>query len=340
MDINHSCFANSFAGGILRLALTYSPHASDPTDTETLEQKSSEFFRSVADKVDHGLFDAGTIYISGDVCLTPSTLKWYLGQQFPGLAESNLSDRVDMALTIATQFNAPNLASLVRCLIRPNEIPLLNATRASQLLASLAYSLGRKIYQRTSPYWEDLLDLIGDFVRETPFSHRICLCTSPSGSFLSPLMSIFLGWRAAFQRLRRGRTHDYHPELVLAVHAWLDIQLKAGIDLVQYGKLEHACCSHIDTRVTCCMRWDNYKVGMARFISFTYGSEPKDWYLWVTEDFSNHFRLFWEMVEHPEWAMPGAWDSSSDALDDVIYDPDDDHIDFKWHVYTRKVNQI
>jgi hypothetical protein len=48
------------------------------------------------------------------------------------------------------------------------------------------------------------------------------------------------------------------------------------------------------------------------WISFTYGPQPSDWQFWFIEQMDESFADFWDVVEHPERAIPGSWHESDD----------------------------
>ena len=50
------------------------------------------------------------------------------------------------------------------------------------------------------------------------------------------------------------------------------------------------------------------EAGNSFSISFKYGPKPSDWQFYLIEQMDSSFEEFWNMVDHPEWAMPGAWD--------------------------------
>jgi len=52
-------------------------------------------------------------------------------------------------------------------------------------------------------------------------------------------------------------------------------------------------------------------------ITFVYEEEVSEWRFWFVEVMEDAFAEFWEMVEHPEKAVPGAWDE--DVLEEMRY---------------------
>jgi hypothetical protein len=96
----------------------------------------------------------------------------------------------------------------------------------------------------------------------------------------------------------------------------------AGVDLIEYGQTE----SRLHRKHQVKMRWGVFggilyspargkRVFTLRLISFTYGPSPEDWQFWFTEAMDISFLEFWQMVEHPEREMPGAW-NEYDYYDD------------------------
>jgi hypothetical protein len=111
----------------------------------------------------------------------------------------------------------------------------------------------------------------------------------------------------------------------------------AGVDLIEYGRRE----SRLHRKHHVKKQWDDFdedlnsstcgkRVFTLRLISFTYGLSPEDWQFWFTEAMDISFLEFWQMVEHPERGMPGAW-NEYDYYDDNISwlgDSEDDSSEF------------
>ena len=107
---------------------------------------------------------------------------------------------------------------------------------------------------------------------------------------------------------------------------WLEQLRYSGIDLRMYGRKEKSLWK--DPRVN--REWEYHEldkqgwrtgnVYRLRLINFTYGPEPEDWRFWIEPVLPNYFIQFWEMIDHPERAMPGAWEEECSAYDSDYYD--------------------
>jgi hypothetical protein len=101
--------------------------------------------------------------------------------------------------------------------------------------------------------------------------------------------------------------------LPMPLRTWLKLLKDSGVDLVEYGKTEKWVLENsymirewyyceFDKR----KRWKPF-VSHVRLINFTYGLEPDDWKFWFAPAMKDYFVDFWDMIDHPERAMPGAW---------------------------------
>ncbi|KAF7944666.1 uncharacterized protein EAE97_005299 [Botrytis byssoidea] len=94
---------------------------------------------------------------------------------------------------------------------------------------------------------------------------------------------------------------------------WLEILHDSGIDLLKYGKVEHDKLLEISIAWECYVYPQEIFDTGAHLISFVYGPAPEDWKFWYSLDepyrnYYKNFRDFWELVDHPERGMPGAWE--------------------------------
>jgi hypothetical protein len=105
---------------------------------------------------------------------------------------------------------------------------------------------------------------------------------------------------------------------------WLRVLENAGIDLEEYGLeeklqyqkglVENICVFKVADRP----KWNS---GIAiptmtiYSVLFRYGPTPSDWKFWLIEQMDDGFSEFWDMVDHPERAMPGYWDERFDEME-------------------------
>jgi hypothetical protein len=102
---------------------------------------------------------------------------------------------------------------------------------------------------------------------------------------------------------------------------WLRVLENAGIDLEEYGHKEKLLYQKGLVRNICCFKVANrlmWNSGTAMdtwriySVIFRYGPTPSDWKFWLIEQMDDGFSEFWDMVDHPERAMPGYWDERFD----------------------------
>jgi hypothetical protein len=109
------------------------------------------------------------------------------------------------------------------------------------------------------------------------------------------------GYRYIFRR-----PHRKGSEVLLT---WLQTLRGFGIDLERYGKSEHKLFYRKDSPGRdlrlCDVGGDIYHL---RLVGLQVGPAPEDWNVWLSEPSDEFARDFWDMLEHPERTIPGAWD--------------------------------
>ncbi|KAF7924400.1 uncharacterized protein EAE98_007451 [Botrytis deweyae] len=131
-------------------------------------------------------------------------------------------------------------------------------------------------------------------------------------------------------RLLRGAASfdmcDYSPRanasfdrleqcLINSIETWLDQIISEGIDLIEYGQWEKKTRDDGNSLGLISVRlsrprfeYQDYNVSL---LSFIYGPKKSDWQFWFTIEpwciYKGSFKEFWDMVEHPERQIPGAW---------------------------------
>jgi hypothetical protein len=122
-------------------------------------------------------------------------------------------------------------------------------------------------------------------------------------------------------RVFSSKQNDEHLKTLanrfrIPARVWLEQLHAAGVDLLKYGEVEKRNNYEKSAEVVadCLYTWRK-KNGQettsitlkVRLTSFTYGLSPLDWKFWVTEVLDESFSEFWDMVDHPERSIPGAW---------------------------------
>jgi hypothetical protein len=143
------------------------------------------------------------------------------------------------------------------------------------------------------------------------------------GLFGTPLIQMLRGAYSLFylpfevkDALGKVTNFDYsiqhpHRKGEEALLTWLQTLQGFGIDLERYGKTEHKLFYQESSS------WRNLEflipgrgeeVYPLRLIGLQVGPEPEDWKAWLSEPSDEFAGDFWDMLEHPERTIPGAWD--------------------------------
>ncbi|RHZ62494.1 hypothetical protein CDV55_102551 [Aspergillus turcosus] len=137
------------------------------------------------------------------------------------------------------------------------------------------------------------------------------------GKYHTPLMTFFDNYWHHFGAIRQAR-YDFHHIL----QRWaLELQL-AGVDLATYGAKESALwrSGAVGSFVSVYMSSSRYRPSQTgqkakewaewmkvHLFSLSYGPNPADWHVWVSNPVDELVGEFWEMIERKDEIMPGAW---------------------------------
>ena len=197
--------------------------------------------------------------------------------------------------------------------------------------------------QAESDCLQELLSLINELIIAGSNLHRRtyrCENNDPDLPGVTPLVDIFSSF---FDLRRMCQTHQcaytfipeefqYHLPIpaetgvLIPVMMWLELLYEAGIDLSEYGRREQELYREGRAVSSCWFMvwsralrrtefgcWGDFEKKLS--IRFKYGPKPSDWQFWLIEQMDNSFAEFWDMVDHPERAMPGAWDDRFDYVE-------------------------
>jgi hypothetical protein len=197
----------------------------------------------------------------------------------------------------------------------------------------LYHSLKHDILLDSNRIHEDLPQQITGLIRAGTFQHFLDTGVTQQTQrtpFLCLIDSVYsdlqriLSWYYLLARQRSNRTVKYfmehHEDIALELsREWLEILQGAGVDLQDYGKHEKQFFRHFDQKRHLFLNRPRQTLPMWRLVNFAYGPEISDWKLYIVEEMSESFLQFWDMVEHPERSMPGAWKDCDEVLSYLEY---------------------
>ncbi|KAI7350113.1 hypothetical protein KC320_g5654 [Hortaea werneckii] len=198
--------------------------------------------------------------------------------RFLHLVEPALKDRAYFAV----QADMPDLASLMH------------------LLAECACVIS---WDDWRTYKDELAALIASGIHAGPCLHLL----SRIGSGMTPLMHALLGAMQSFQSFPPNKL-NFDRSVAAVQHRfqrWPTLLAMAGVNLFRYGKRE-ARLFRKHWRTSQRILW-KYFFCHCEIIALRFGSTATEWGLWVSHPGDYYGGQFWDMVEHPERSMPGAW---------------------------------
>jgi hypothetical protein len=259
-------------------------------------------------------------------------LAWIVRASYSDYQHRSMEECGLLILGIVSRLFQPDIPGLVRRILKgrkPDErICSVRDIDHHTLLHRAMECLGEILSQESRFGRTDALEivkelpsLITDFVKGGSDLHALTV----KGQ--TPMLALLSRCKGAC-----GLIHNKFSKLTpiesppASLRIWLEQLRYSGIDLRRYGRKEKSLWK--DPRVN--REWKYYefekKKGMwtgniyrLRLINFNYGPEPGDWRFWIEPVLPSYFMQFWEMVDHPERAMPGAWEEECSVYDYRYY---------------------
>ncbi|KAL3447631.1 hypothetical protein BJX65DRAFT_89859 [Aspergillus insuetus] len=131
----------------------------------------------------------------------------------------------------------------------------------------------------------------------------------------TPLITFLRAWGESLDRYRSYRWSSFTS----ALRKWVSELQAVGVDLEEYGELEREMHRNgdVDRQIEMTVIQGDMNYFKAtdppadrlkfRLLDFTYGPEPEDWFVWVTNPLDEFAGQFWRMVEREVEVMPGTW---------------------------------
>lgn len=285
----------------------------------------SEIYNPLQDIMDNDMVD-------------PDLLAWLLHNIDPTFKEWSFAERMMFALKVCSKFDyqAHSRADMISLMLHedqlnevcckmvfrdhPEEIDSTFLSIELKYIASVIFSWFRQ--NGKSTVCSDSTQLIArkaEFGPRGRFSKAKCFT---SIELIERLIAngseVFRGGLISCSLSRFAWTYPHVlPDsgiCPVSVQLWLEILHDSGTDLLKYGKVEHG--HFMDRNFEWGLYFRNkFFWGRAHLISFVYGPAIEDWKFWYSLDepywdYYKNFRNFWELVDHPERGMPGAWEEN------------------------------
>jgi hypothetical protein len=259
------------------------------------------------------------------------TLTWVLEASNSTFENRSLEELVPFILGISSVRFQHDMSGLVRAILNGREINEYICDTKDGMHRSLLHlaagNLGEicsEIYRRQGATLEDLRHFITDLAKHGSNLHALNL------SGRTPMLEL-LGKFLEDSPVRFKRYSDLTSSAKVAVplplKIWLNQLKESEIDLTEYGREEKRILggAGVDKEWLCSWcdededeeefsvkdsidRWSAAAKLRLRLINFAYGPELEDWGIWFAPVMGDCFMDFWAMIDHPERAMPGAWE--------------------------------
>jgi hypothetical protein len=254
-------------------------------------------------------YDAsGLGFFQGDGTL----LAWTLQTSNSTYQQRSVEERLTFVQMICLHVHPPFVPNIVRTIFYEGDLDLqicrAHDKRNWTLLHLAAYKLGQYLSLISRDVGlQEFSKLISDLVKGGSDLSAISLYgTTPLGEViqgtLQPPMS---------KCLSSPRPSTLISECTKSLIIWLKQLKNSGVDLIRYGRDEKDILESSSAEKEFEYFWEakgnRFYYLYIRWINFTYGPEPEDWTFWFAPVMEDYFTDFWDMVDHPERAMPGAW---------------------------------
>ncbi|KAK5111287.1 hypothetical protein LTR85_012182 [Meristemomyces frigidus] len=93
-----------------------------------------------------------------------------------------------------------------------------------------------------------------------------------------------------------------------ALQEYIRTLQRAGVDLEEYGMVESSCDADWLGETCYLYSGDGLPRWYSKTFGLSYGPQPQDWHFWWQHPGDEYAGEFWDMIDHPERTIPGAWD--------------------------------
>ncbi|RMY76156.1 hypothetical protein D0862_13796 [Hortaea werneckii] len=258
---------------------------------------------------EHGIFENKTVGNQEFDCTRPSEL--WIDLFLQPRASWSMYDNLRTFCSIVLNF--PKASARFLHLVEPAvkerayfavELDIPNRSRLMHLLAGCAGAMDEH-------QWQAYKDLMAALVATDIQAGSDLHLLSKTGAGMTPLMHALLGAMLSFEKFSRANFDRDIAAVQQRFQRWLFLLAMAGVDLSRFAKRE-ARLFRRHWRASQRVLWKSF-FQHCEVIALRFGSKATEWGLWVSHPGDCYSGLFWDMVEHPERSIPGAWTESEEV---------------------------
>ncbi|KAH8776208.1 hypothetical protein BGZ57DRAFT_854509 [Hyaloscypha finlandica] len=247
-------------------------------------------------------------------CLNTETFTWLLQASNSTHQNRSLEECVIFAIAVC-RHESRDMWGKMRIILNGREIDkdlcgIHDTADKTTLLHCAARNLG-SLFSGTFGVQEALrkdLQHLGTLIRDLVKGGSNLHFLSLQG--LTPMLEVLRGLLYIYRGCPYGLIAGNEDSETLKF--WLKELQDSGVDLESYGRDEKLLLRTEAVAREWRYSWTRMDLTFVsrklRLINFTYGPELDDWKFWFAPVMPNYFMDFWEMIGHPERAMPGAWE--------------------------------
>jgi len=229
-----------------------------------------------------------------------AVVRFALKEMWPPWDERTLSDRIDTIFPRGGRFWGIPCPSAIRLLLDPERLQnSVSNCDAQRKLVLARYAVSTLASQNARGLYGDYnaaRSFLKDMLTSVAYSDIFALIGSPIVVFIDTYL-----W------LSRDQDDSVQSEIrriTSGLRCYMSEMLRLGINVNTIIETERQGRQlNYDQQITSYVRDGSYSV-----FGLGSGSEANDWHLWLSNPLDEWAGEFWDMIDHPERAIPGAFE--------------------------------